>query len=124
MLQERLLHCHRTKTCYILVGNRQFKAKVRDELKEAPLKFEDFEMQEKAEYEYLGDIISSGGLAASVEATIARRLAKTKGSIYETAAILKDFRMQVVGGMAGAFDIWERAIIPSLGSSPQICTVH
>ena len=70
MLRERLLHCHPTKTCYILVGNREFKANVRDELKEAPLKFEDFEMQEKAEYEYLGDIISSGGLAASVEATI------------------------------------------------------
>ena len=80
----------------------------------APLKFGDFEMQEKAEYEYLGDIISSGGLSALFEATIARRLFKTKGSIYKTAAIMKDFRMQVVGGMAGAFDIWERAIISSL----------
>ena len=49
-----------------------------------------------------------------MEATIARRLAKTKGSIYEAAAIMKDFRMQVVGGMVGAFDIWEKAIIPSL----------
>jgi hypothetical protein len=27
---------------------------------------------------------------------------------------MKDFRMQVVGGLQGAFDIWERAIIPSL----------
>ena len=80
----------------------------------APLRFGDFEMLEKGEYEYLGDVISSGGLAASVEATIARRLTKTKGSIYETAPILKDLRMQVVGGMVGAFDIWERAIIPSL----------
>ena len=41
-------------------------------------------------------------------------LAKTKGAIFETVAILKDFRMQVIGGMQGAFDIWERAIIPSL----------
>ena len=114
MLRERLLRCHPRKTCYILVGNQQFKEKVREEIEVAPLNFGDFEMQEKAEYEYLGDVISSGGLAASVEATIARRLAKTKGSIYETAAIMKDFRMQVVGGMVGAFNIWEGAIIPSL----------
>ena len=80
----------------------------------APLKFGDFEMQEKAEYEYLGDIISSGGLSALFEATIARRLFKTNGSIYKTDAIMKDFRMQVVAGMAKAFGIWERAIIPSL----------
>ena len=81
MLKEWLLRCHPTKTCYILVGNRHFKAKVREDLEEAPFKFGDFEMQEKAEYEYLGDVISSGGLSASVDATIARRLAKTKGSI-------------------------------------------
>ena len=71
-------------------------------------------LNEKTEQAYLGDVISSGGLAASIEATIASRLAKTKGAIFETAAIMKDFRMQVVGGMQGAFDIWERAIIPSL----------
>ena len=45
-----------------------------EELDVAPLRFGNFEMQEKVEYAYLGDVISSGGLAASVEATIARRL--------------------------------------------------
>jgi hypothetical protein len=59
-------------------------------------------------------MISSGGLAASVEATISSRLAKTKGAIFEADAIMKDFRMQVIGGMQGACEIWERAIIPSL----------
>ena len=62
--------------------------------------FGDLRMKEKTEEAYLGDMISSGGLAASVEA--------------EADAIMKDFRMQVIGGMQGAFDIWERAIIPSL----------
>jgi hypothetical protein len=81
MLRERLLHSHPTKTCYILLGNRNYKQSVRDELEQCPLKFGDMEMPEKAEEAYLGDVISSGGLAASVEATIASRLAKTNGQL-------------------------------------------
>ena len=34
--------------------------------------------------------------------------------MYESKAIMEDFRMQATGGMAGAWDIWERAILPSL----------
>ena len=34
--------------------------------------------------------------------------------MYEAKAIIEDFRMQAVGGMAGAWDIWQTAIIPSL----------
>ena len=29
-------------------------------------------------------------------------------------AIIEDFQMQAIGGMAGAWDLWERAILPSL----------
>ena len=114
MLRERLLRCHPTKTCYIVIGNKSYKQRVQEDFKQDPLRFGDLDLSEKSEGAYLGDIISSGGLAASIEATIASRLAKTKGAIFETAAIMKDFRMQVVGGLQGAFDIWERAIIPSL----------
>ena len=41
-------------------------------------------------------------------------MGRIKGSINETAAILKDWRMQFIGGMIGAWDIWEMSIIPSL----------
>ena len=64
-------------------------------------------MKEKDSDVYLGDVIHSGGLAASVEATISRRIAQVKGMMYEAAAILTDFRMQAVGSMAGAWDMWE-----------------
>ena len=57
-----------------------------------PLKFDALGMQEKAEHDYLGDVISYGGLAASVETGIVHRLDKTKGSIYKTAVIIKEFR--------------------------------
>ena len=34
--------------------------------------------------------------------------------MYEAAAILKDYRMQAIGGMMGAWDIWEKSIVPKL----------
>ena len=41
-------------------------------------------------------------------------MGKVKGSMYETKAIMEDYQMQAMGGMAGALDIWECAILPSL----------
>ena len=34
--------------------------------------------------------------------------------MYETSAIMEDYRLQAVGGMSGAWTIWERAICPKL----------
>ena len=114
MLRERLLRCHPTKTCYLVFGSKSYKKEVKEELEDSPLMFGDFIMKEKESDVYLGDVIHSGGLAASVEATISRRVAKVKGMVYEAAAILTDFRMQAVGGMAGAWDMWEMQMIPKL----------
>ena len=36
------------------------------------------------------------------------------GAMNESKAIMEDFQMQAMGGMAGAWDLWERAILPSL----------
>ena len=113
-LRERLLRCHLTKTCYLVFGSKRYKQKVKEELEDCPLMFGDFEMKEKESDVYLGDVILSGGLAASVEATINRRIGQVKGMMYEAASILTDFRMQAVGGMAGAWDMWELQMIPKL----------
>ena len=76
--------------------------------------FGDFQMKFVEEEVYLGDVISAQGLEASVERTIEKRMSKIKGAMYEAKSIMEDFRMQAVGGMAGAWDLWETAILPSL----------
>jgi hypothetical protein len=114
MLRERLLRCHPTKTCYLVYGSKSYKKRVREELEIAPLKFGDFKMLEKESDIYLGDVLHSGGLAASVEATISRRVSRVKGQMYEAASILADYRMQAVGGMAGAWDMWNLQMVPKL----------
>ena len=52
--------------------------------------------------------------ATSVEETISRRLSQVKGLIYEVAAIIKDHRMQALGGIQVAWDISERSLVPTL----------
>ena len=66
---------------------------------------------------YLGDLFHSDGLSASVDATVSARTGKTKGAIMEVAAVIEDMRMQVIGGMMGAWDLWNHAIVPSLLSN-------
>ena len=73
MLSERLLRCHPKKTCFVLMGTNKYKEKVREEVKSAPLKFGDFSMLEKEQDVYLGDVLHTDGLSASVQSTVALR---------------------------------------------------
>ena len=56
-------------------------------------------------YSYLDDMISAGGLEASIKATIAKRAGKIRGAMFETKAIMEDFQLQAIGGIVGAWDI-------------------
>ena len=76
--------------------------------------FGEFKMKFVENKVYLGDVISSKGLEESVKLTIDKQKSKVNGGIYEAKAIMEDFRMQAIVGMAGAWDIWETAIVPSL----------
>ena len=69
---------------------------------------------EKEEEKYLGDILSSQGLSASVRATVKDRTGKVKGSLYELRVVMEDVRMQAVGGFKAALDLYESCIVPSL----------
>ena len=50
----------------------------------------------------------------SVDDTVKDRTGRAKIAIFEVNSILEDVRMQKIGGIRGAFDIWELAIIPML----------
>ena len=87
MLRERLLRCHPSKTCYLVYGTKNYKKKVKEELEAIPLMFGEIVMKEKESDVYLGDILHSEGMPASVEATINHRIPKVKGMMFEAAAI-------------------------------------
>ena len=84
------------------------------EIESEPIMFGENVCKPQLSEVYLGDVISGLGLEDSVERTIQRRLGLVRGAMYETQAIMEDYRMQAVGGMAGAWTIWEHAICPKL----------
>jgi hypothetical protein len=114
MMDEKLLTGHPTKTCCVVVGTDKFRDEIMKEVESNPIMFGEITCKQKESEVYLGDVISAGGLEASVEMTIQRRLGLVRGAMYETKAIMEDYRMQAVGGMSGAWTIWERAICPKL----------
>ena len=94
-------------------STEKYKAEVQNQVKLDPIKFGSFTVLFKESEVYLGDVIAAQGLEGSVQLTIERRRAKVKRAMYETKSIIEDFQMQAIGGMAGAWDIWERAILPT-----------
>ena len=114
MMDQKGLKCHPTKTLCIAVGSEKYRSEVKKEVDKNPVMFGNFTVKFQESEVYLGDVISAQGLETSVELTISRRLGKVKGAMNEAKAIIEDFQMQAIGGMAGAWDLWERAILPSL----------
>ena len=79
-----------------------------------PLICGNFETKEKPEERWLGQIISSAGLAASVAQTVAAKESKIKGACLELSVIVNDWRAKTVGGMETALMLWEACCIPSM----------
>ena len=115
MVRERQLSCHPSKTCYVIFGSQGYISKVKEQVAKEPIMLGDqITKPSKAEV-YLGDVLAEGSsLAASTEASVARNMARCKGAMFEVHSIMEDFRIQAIGGMAGAWDLWEAGICASL----------
>ena len=96
------------------MGSNKYKEEIRKQVEEELIMFGSFETKEKKADKYLGDIFSNEGLGDSIVKTIQDRAGKVKIAMMEVKGVMEDFRMQVVGGIMGAWDIWNSAILPSL----------
>ena len=114
MVQELCLDIHPTKSCYLVIGGPNFKRRIQNEVEENPVMFGKILLKREQIVTYLGDEIHEDGLEASVEATIKARQGKVRGSLQALAALWGDYRMQVVGGVVGALEMFETCIISSL----------
>ena len=71
-------------------------------------------MKEVSEEKYLGDYISTKGLADSIIVTIDKRMKKANTAIMEVRAVVEDCRAMVTGGISTGLEIWEMAVTPYL----------
>ena len=85
-----------------------------EELENNPIMCGEVRMNIKDADKWLGQQLSTGGLADSVAATVEKREAKIKGAALEIANIVNDWRAEASGGMHTALLLWEACLIPSL----------
>ena len=76
--------------------------------------FGNFPIKHKECERYLGQLLHGGGLDKCAEATAQERVGRIKGATMEIKGIIEEFQMQTLGGMMAAWELWERALIPSL----------
>ena len=114
LFREKGLDAHPDKTGYIVFGSNRYKEEVANQLENCELSLGNFSVKRKEFDRYLGQILHTDGVRASVEATIAEREGKLKGTVFEVKSIIEDFKMQALGGMMAAWELWEKAMVPSL----------
>ena len=114
LFKEKGLDAHPDKTGYIVFGSKTYKEEISEQLEHLELTLGDFPVKRKQFDRYLGQILHTDGVRACVQATIGEREGKLKGAIFEVKSIIEDFQMQAVGGMMAAWELWERAMVPSL----------
>ena len=114
VVRQLNLTLNREKTVCICIGSIKQRARVKGDLEGNPLMCGNFETELKQKFKWLGQILSSKGLADSVSETILAREGKIRGACLEIAKIVNDWRARVCGGMATALILWEACCIPSL----------
>ena len=58
-------------------------------------------------------------MSKSTLETVLSRSSKIKGAALEVKAIIEDYEMKAVGGLAAAWVLWEKALLPSLLSGAE-----
>ena len=114
LMKERGLSLNREKSVCLIIGNKKQREDAAKRLDEQPLECGDFFTKQKESEKWLGQEISSQGLAHSVVLTVKKREGKIKAAGREIAVIVNDWRSRAVGGMESALQLWEACCIPSL----------
>ena len=76
--------------------------------------FGNFTIKQKVSDKYLGQVLHSGGVEASATATVQERSGRIKGAAMEIRSIVEEYQMQAFGGLTAAWELWEKALLPSL----------
>ena len=103
------LRLNKEKSVCLMMGSKKQVQKVLSELESEPLMCGDFETKMKPSFKWLGQILSSGGLAESVAATVEAREGKIRGACLEISQIGGKIQPEV---WKQPLYYWSRAVSP------------
>ena len=121
IMKRKLLNIN-DKSSYLLCGKYDKIKDIQNELKKNPLSIKSELIKQKDKEKYLGEIISSRGVADSVKMTIDDRKGRIIASVFELSSIIEDFRMQSAGGLMSGLNIWLFGLLPSLTTNAEMWT--
>ena len=119
MAETKLLDFNLDKSCFLVMGGKRPRQEIEDKLALNPLQLCGSDMKKEDKFKYLGDYLSSLGLAGSVEATVNKRKGLVTRSIFEIRTVVEDCRSQICGGLTAGLDMWELAVIPILTNNAE-----
>ena len=82
-MEGKILDLHKDKSSFLVFGNKKQKEDFSTESLDNPIKLYNERMKEKVKEKYLGDMIDSGGNAASVAETVKDRYGRILSGIFE-----------------------------------------
>ena len=103
--ETKLLDFNVQKSSTIVLGPKAGCKTIMNQLVETPLYLCNKPVNVVQLEKYLGDYISTEGLAHSIQATIEKRKPKALQSIFEIKSVVEDCRSNVVGGLIAGLDI-------------------
>ena len=95
MAESKLLDYNLDKSCFILVGQKNPKKEMQEQVDAKPLQLCGRNMKQETEAKYLGDWLSSFDLSASVDVTIKKRKGLTYLAMYDNRTVIEDCRSMV-----------------------------
>ena len=122
VMESKLLDFNHDKSVLIVMGSKKKKDMIEEEMMDCPPTLCGEVMKMTNSEKYLGDMISSDGLADSVTATVLKRKGSVITNIFETKAVIEDCRANSVGGLLVGIEIWELAILPQLLNNSETWT--
>ena len=122
VMESKLLDFNHDKSVLIVMGSKKNKDMIEEEMMDCPPTLCGKVMKMTNSEKYLGDMISSDGLADSVTATVLKRKGSVITNIFETKAVIEDCRANSLGGLLVGIEIWELAILPQLLNNSETWT--
>ena len=113
-LAQKKLKSNLTKSRYVLLGSEEFKERTRREAKENPVMMGSHIMEESPEEKYLGDMVHTDGLAASILSTVNKRLSVLIGKINVIMNLAEHPQMYGLQNSMCARTLYESEIVTSL----------
>ena len=113
IMDSKALNFNIDKSTYLLIGKKKNIERIRSEIEKNPLIYKDNVVKEKTTEKWLGSSINAAGLKES-----------TISTIKETISIIEDSRLNCLGALKCAKEIWELAIIPTLLNNAEIFSVE